>query len=124
MSKTKEFLKTNLPLIVFSLIAVFGWIKGSFSRGDFIGYILTAKYDAAGGHIYSIGENTWPPLFTIFCKPLANVTDEIRPVIYFFWLALTLLAFYFILKQVRDFLYGADSDYLLGKKGFLSPPAL
>ncbi len=120
MSKTKEFLKTNLPLIVFSLIAVFGWIKGSFSRGDFIGYILTAKYDAAGGHIYSIGENTWPPLFTIFCKPLANVTDEIRPVIYFFWLALTLLAFYFILKQVRDFLYGADSDYLLGKKGFLS----
>lgn len=99
--------------LVFGII-LFGIVKGTFSKGDFIGYILTGKALALEQPIYSVFENTWPPLFSIFCLPLSIISDATRPILYFLWLIATTITFFWIIRFSFKFFF--NKNWSLFKK--------
>lgn len=62
----------NIFFVLIGLILLFELIRSGQRDGDFIGYVQAGNRVLLKKHLYvSIGLNTWPPLFSVFCVPLA-----------------------------------------------------
>jgi len=92
-------------LLAFVVIGEIAWIQ---REGDFTGYLTVGELALSGRDIYREsppGINTWPPLFSLLCIPLALLA---RPTPYLargVWLALNFLLLWTSLKMLAQLVH-------------------
>ncbi len=103
------------------LIGSLSWIR---RPGDFAGYVEVGELVLRGGNIYRDLSpqlniwNAWPPLFSLFCVPLALVA---RPTPYLargMWLVLNFLLLWVILKILVRMVYNSRLSFWPARDGF------
>jgi alpha-1,2-mannosyltransferase len=95
-------------VLAFMVGGSISWIR---RPGDFAGYVLVGNLVVSGQDIYRDsppGLNTWPPLFSLLCVPLAVLA---RPTPYLargVWLALNFALLWVTLKGLVRLVYHAE----------------
>jgi len=99
----------RLALAAVALFAVIGFFSYSQRTGDFAGYLLVGDLVLEGGHIYAdapAGVNTWPPLFSLLCAPLALIARFSPGLARGIWVALNYAAVLLLLDVLARLVYG------------------
>jgi hypothetical protein len=99
----------RLALAALALFAVFGLFSYSQRTGDFAGYLLVGDLVLDGGHVYvdaPAGVNTWPPLFSLVCAPLALIARLSPTLARGLWVVLNYAAVLLLLDVLARLVYG------------------
>lgn len=85
-------------------------ISFSHRAGDFAGYLLVGELALHGRDIYREAPliNTWPPVFTLLCVPLALLARVSLVGTRVLWLLFNWGALVVALRAARDLVYGGD----------------
>ena len=89
-------------------VAVGGFVIWMQRTGDFSGYVAVGNLVLAGSDAYSVGANKWPPFFSLFCVPLALLTNVNLYLARGVWIVLNLWLLLLILRMIVRLVYGAD----------------
>lgn len=79
--------------------------------GDFIGYVQAGDLVLSGGFIYDDPLNTWPPLFSILCVPLALIDGISSQLVRFIWLLGNIVAMIFVVSESLKLLFQRSLDF-------------
>jgi hypothetical protein len=99
----------RLALGALALFAVVGMFSYSQRTGDFAGYLLVGNLVLGGGHIYEdlpAGINTWPPLFSLLCAPLASIAALSPRLARGLWVLVNYAAVLLLLDVLARLVYG------------------
>ena len=99
----------RLALAALALFAVFGLFSYSQRTGDFAGYLLVGDLVLDGGHVYVYAPacvNTWPPLFSLGCSPLALIARLSPTLARGLWVVLNYAAVLLLLDVLARLVYG------------------
>ena len=99
----------RLALVALALFALIGLFSYTQRTGDFAGYLLVGDIVLAGGHIYAdapAGVNTWPPLFSLLCAPLALVAKLSPTLARGLWVAFNYALVLLLLDVLARLVYG------------------
>lgn len=100
-------------------------------EGDFAGYIDAGEQVLRGQNIYQNATNTWPPVYSILCVPLALLDSLSKYISRGAWIMLTMAALVLLFRQISDVVYdkkfsctGRDGSLWLGSPEIALPAAL
>lgn len=89
-------LKSNLigfGYIVIIIILLILSFQGTYSDGDFVGYVRTGNDVLKGINFYTYLSSVWPPLFSIVCIPIALAEKVLgEQMVRLFWQSGSLIA--------------------------------
>jgi hypothetical protein len=93
---------------LFFIIGFFSWVRRD---GDFRGYLQVGRLVLAHQHIYldaPTGLNTWPPLFSLLCVPLALLAKLTVYLARGVWLVLSFTCLLVSLRILARVVYGCE----------------
>ena len=117
----------RLALVALALFAVFGLFSYAQRTGDFAGYLLVGDLVLDGGHAYAeapAGVNTWPPLFSLLCAPLALVARLSPSLARGLWVILNYAAVLLLLDLLARLVYGRRLSLRADPSALDSPEAI
>lgn len=102
-ARFRRLLKLTAVLCVIPLALTFAYAQRA---GDFAGYVLVGELALRGRDIYDAPPNTWPPLFALFCIPLALLARLSLVGARVLWLLLNWAALLSALAIIMRFVHG------------------
>ncbi len=118
----KTFLRL-LPWLVLVGLAV-GLASWARRDGDFAGYVTVGHLVMEQRHIYldaPPGINTWPPLFSVFCVPLALFDDVSHAGARVWWIVGNYALLWFILRALTRLVYHRSLSWNDTSSGGMTP---
>jgi hypothetical protein len=116
------------PWLVWAAVAGFGLALCCRRSGDFDGYLAVGNLILTGGNPYRDtppGLNTWPPLFSVFCVPLALLARIAPLLAQAVWVAINLAALVLVADLLARLVYGRSLRRHRGDGGMsIGDPAL